>query len=70
MKKTYYFTGSEYFERVFGGSDPVCVDESERDRLIRGWEQPGESELTREALLEQWHEATADEIEQYGVYDS
>lgn len=66
----YYFVEKEDFDLVFGGGDPICVDEAERDRLIMGWEQPDDPELTREALLEQWREATEDEIEQYGVYDS
>lgn len=68
--KTYYFVDKKYFDHVFGGSSPICVDEAERDRLIRGWEQPDDPELTWEELLKQWHEADDVEISKYGVYDS
>lgn len=62
MKK-YYFPNSEYIDAVFGGQYPVCLDREEVDRLSR---EDGEWEN----IWDQVHEATAQEIETYGVYNS
>lgn len=61
--KTYYFPNSEYIDAVFGTQYPVCLDREEMERLSRedgGWEN----------IWDQMHEASAAEIEEYGVYDS
>lgn len=64
MNKTYYFPNDEHSDAFFGGADPVCVDLVEALRLAKEW---GLSEME---LMSQLHEATASEIEKYGVYDS
>ena len=61
--KTYYFPNSEYIDAVFCAQYPVCLDREEVERLSRedgGWEN----------IWDQVHEASAAEIEEYGVYDS
>ena len=61
--KPYYFPNSGYVDVIFGGQSPVCMDRAEVDRLSRedgGWEN----------IWEQVHEASAAEIEEFGVYDS
>jgi 2-iminoacetate synthase ThiH len=60
--KTYYFANSGC--DLFGGYDPICIDLAEVERLAREWD------MTTEELLDQMHEASLDEIEEYGVYDS
>lgn len=62
--KTYYFPNSEHEEAFFGSDYPVCVDVEELRRLARGWD------LTWEEMMEQVHEASKDEIEEYGTYDA
>lgn len=63
MEKTYYFANDEYIDAVYVG-DPVCIDRTEVQRLASEWD------MTEEELMDQLHEATADEIEEFGVYDS
>lgn len=61
--KTYYFPNPEYIDAVFGNQYPTCLDREEVERLSRedgGWEN----------IWNQMHEASAAEIEEYGVYDS
>ena len=61
--KPYYFPNSGYVDVIFGGQSPVCMDRAEVDHLSRedgGWEN----------IWEQVHEASAAEIEEFGVYDS
>lgn len=61
--KPYYFPNSGYVDAIFGSQSPVCMDRAEVDRLSRedgGWEN----------IWEQVHEASAAEIEEFGVYDS
>ena len=62
MKK-YYFPDAEYIDLIFGSESPVCLDREEVDRLSR---EGGEWEN----IWDQVHEATAQEIETYGVYNS
>ena len=62
--KTYYFADSTYADQIYGSQDPVCIDLPEVERLAKEWE------MTTDELLQQMHEATTDEIETYGVYDS
>ena len=61
--KPYYFPNSGYVDVIFGGQSPVCMDRAEVDRLSRedgGWEN----------IWEQAHEASDDEISEYGVYNT
>ena len=62
--KTYYFPDNTHFDFFFGAESPVCVDAEELQRLADGWG------LTLDELRDQVHEATADEISEYGVYNS
>lgn len=64
MKK-YYFINSDVDESlIFGSESPCCIDDEEIRRLSGdGWPEFDE-------LMEMFHEATASEIEMYGVYDS
>lgn len=62
-EKKYYFPNPEYVDTIFGDQYPVCLDRAEVDRLSHedgGWEN----------IWEQVHEASAAEIEEFGVYDS
>lgn len=62
--KTYYFPNDEFNNDFFGGFDAVCVDIAEVQRIASEW---GMSETE---IMDRMHEATADEIAEYGVYDS
>ena len=44
-------------------TDPICIDLNEVKRLAREWD------MTTEELLEQMHEATVDEISEWGAYN-
>lgn len=59
---TYYFPDFDIHESFFGNGDPICVDAAEIERLAVEWEFPD--------LMEHMHEASEDEINEYGVYDS
>lgn len=63
MKKTYYIANAEYSDRIYGSELPVCIDLNEVKFLAREWD------MTTAELLEQFHEATAAEIEEYGIYE-
>lgn len=62
--KTYYFPNSEHADAFFGGQSPVCVDAEELDRLAACWG------MEPDELRAQVHEASDDEISEYGAYDS
>lgn len=64
MKKTYYFPNYEYEEDFFGSGYPICVDEKEIIRLAKGWD------MTVDEIMEQVHEASEGEIEEFGTYDA
>ena len=62
MKKKYYFADDEYIDSIYNGS-PVCIDMAELKRLAREWE------MTTAELRQQMHEASAEEIAEYGIYN-
>ena len=62
--KIYYFANEDHADAIYGTENPVCIDLAEVERLAREWD------MTPEELLEQMHEATAEEISEFGVYDS
>ena len=62
--KIYYIADSEHIDQIYGDLDPVCVTLAEIERLAREWD------MTTDELLEQFHEATDEEIEQFGTYDT
>lgn len=64
MKKTYYIADSEYSDAIYGDQLPTCLDMAEVERLAREWD------MTTDELLAQMHEATADDIDEFGAYDS
>lgn len=57
--KTYFFPNDDICEDFFGSSAPVCVDRKTVEWLSREWEDPD--------LMEHMHEATNDELEEYGT---
>ena len=61
--KTYYIANDEYADKIYGSETPVCLSLNEVQRLAREWD------MTTEELLEQMHEATANEINEWGVYE-
>ena len=64
--KTYYIANDNYecSNSIYGSETPVCLDMEEVERLSREWGTPIQE------LLDMMHEADADEISEYGVYDS
>lgn len=62
--KNYYFADAEYIDRIYGAESPVCVDEPEIERLAAEWD------MSADELMNQFHVASQDEVEQYGVYNS
>jgi hypothetical protein len=58
--KTYYLPTTDW-DAFFGNQYPVCIDETERNRLAAEWNMD---------IEEDFREATDDEIAEYGVYDS
>lgn len=64
MKKmTYYFPNEGETDAFFGSASPVCVDMEELKELANGWG------VSLDELLEQVHEATEEEMAEYGCYD-
>ena len=61
--KTYYIANPEYSDAIYGNQTPTCIDLAEVERLAREWD------MTTEELLEQMHEASEDEIAEYGIYE-
>lgn len=69
--KPYYLPTSAYWDTAFADSDPVCVDRKEAERLYSDWY--GEYGANYDGTTEfddLWREADADEIAEYGTYDS
>lgn len=64
MQKDYFFPDSEYMDVIFGAASPVCMDRAEVERLSHE-DGPGWSDIWHQV-----HQATAAEIEEYGVYNS
>lgn len=57
--KTYYFINSDINpEAIYGSEYPYCMDLAEVERLSREWDVD---------LFGQMHEATADEIAEFGI---
>lgn len=63
MKKKYYFADDEYIDSIYGSEHPICIDMAELKRLAREWE------MTTAELRRQMHEASAEEIAEYGIYN-
>lgn len=63
MKKTYYIANNEYSDNIYGSDDPICIDLNEVKRLAREWD------MTTKELLDQMHEASEEEIAEWGVYE-
>ena len=61
MKEKIYYLPTTDWTTFYGSGDIVCIDEAERNRLAREWGMDPD---------EDFREADADEIEQYGVYES
>lgn len=62
MKKTFWFMNDGINpDTIYGSGYPVCIDTEELERLSQEWGVD---------LREQMHEASEDEITEYGIYDS
>lgn len=63
-KKKYYFPNDETADGFyFGGETPICFDLAALKCLAEEWEMP------LRMLRADVHEATPEEIREYGVYD-
>lgn len=62
MKNFYYINSDINPDTIYGSENPVCITKSEIMRLAAEWEQPN--------LMDDFHKATAAEIEEHGVYDN
>lgn len=60
--KKYYFPDPDIVDMFFGQQDPICVDEAEIVRLSIDWGDPD--------LFRHVHEASAEELDLFGKYDS
>ena len=60
--KKYYFPDPDIVDMFFGQQDPICVDEAEIVRLSIDWGDP--------SLFRHVHEASAEELDLFGKYDS
>ena len=63
MKKIYYIAAADHADAIYGDQTPICIDLAEVERLAREWG------MATEELLEQMHEATTEEIEEFGIYE-
>ena len=63
MKK-FYFANSENMDNIYGGESPVCVDYAEIVRLAQEWE------MSIDEMMEQFHEASDEEMNEYGTYEA
>ncbi len=61
--KTYYMVDSAFADKVFWDQEPICIDYAEIERFAKEWE------MATEDLLQQFHEASNEEIKLYGTYD-
>lgn len=61
--KTYYFPEAAYSDAIFGSDLPVCIDGAEVVRLASEWD------MAVNDLLDQLHEASPAEIDEFGTYD-
>lgn len=59
MKK-YYFANEWHIESIYGEQNPICIDENEVRRLSAEWGVD---------LFEQMHEASKEEIKEFGIED-
>lgn len=59
--KKYYVADDEYMDAFYGSQYPVCVDRQEIKRLAAAWCVPVKK------LLSEVHEASAEEIAEYGI---
>lgn len=64
FSKKYFFPDDDHIESFFGSAMPVCVDLEELKRLAVGWG------ISFDELRGQTHEASRNEIAEYGVYNS
>lgn len=60
MERIYYVANEEFSDRIYGDETPVCLDLNEIKILAREWD------MTTAELLEQFHEASHKEIEEFG----
>lgn len=69
--RTYYLPNSDDWNVYYGTEAPVCVDRKEAERCFREWYGPyGANHDDTTEFDDIWREANADEIAEYGTYDS
>nr|DAE43219.1 MAG TPA: hypothetical protein [Caudoviricetes sp.] len=61
MTKTYFFPDDYTEFDIFGQEMPVCIDRAECERLARDYE------MDVDDFMDNMHEATETEIEEYGI---
>lgn len=61
MTKTYYFPDDYTEFDIFGQEMPVCIDRAECEWLAEQYE------MTIDDFMDNMHEATETEIEEYGI---
>ncbi len=66
MEKTiktskWFFPDDEYRDSVFGSADATCLSRATIEWLADGWE------MSFDELMGQMHEASSDEIAEYGT---
>lgn len=61
MKNVYFINDGINPDTIYGSEYPVCLAREFIDRLAAEWERPD--------LINDFHVASEDEIEEYGVYE-
>lgn len=67
--KTYYLPTADHWHFVFQNAEVICIDREEAERLYNEWYGDYGADIGDE-FDDLWREADADEIEEYGVYNS
>ena len=69
--KTYYLPTAAYWDTAFFNSEPICIALKEAERLYDEWYSEYGANYGEETEFDDlWREASEEEIEEYGTYDS
>lgn len=63
LRESLYMPDDDYLDSWFGSDAPMCLSAEDIAYLANGWGK------TVDELMEQVHEASEDEIEEWGVYN-
>lgn len=61
-REVYFMADAEYADAIYGDQHHICLNQEEIQRLAREWG------MTEDELMEKFHEASASEIEEHGIY--